>query len=185
MTSRSVAVYGTCGAVLVACLAAANMPSQDPEPVAPRAARPAPISPDAIVAQVQSEAARLHARTAGAPAPSAAVRNPFAFAALNPQGPRPHALGTGIVQATVASDALPAVPPAPVLVLMGIAEDTTGTATGTAPHRTAIVGDAAETIYMVVEGDSLAGRYKVTKIGADAVELEDLATKAFRRIAMK
>jgi hypothetical protein len=64
---------------------------------------------------------------------------------------------------------------------MGIAEDTTGAA----PHRTAIVGDAAETIYMVIEGDSLAGRYKVTKIGADAVELEDLTTKAFRRIAMK
>lgn len=181
MKSRSVAVYGTCGAVLVACLAAANMPSQEPEPAAPRAARPAPISPDAIVAEVQSEAARLHARTAGAPAPSAAVRNPFAFGALNAPGTRHQPSGTGIVQATVASDAGPAGPPPPVLVLMGIAEDTAGTAL----HRTAIVGDAAETIYMLVEGDSFAGRYKVTKIGADAVELEDLTTKAFRRIAMK
>jgi hypothetical protein len=180
MTSRSVAVYGTCGAVLVACLAAANMPSQDPEPAAPRAARPAPISPDAIAAQVRSDSARLDARRAEAPTPSAAVRNPFAFGAPA-SSPQHRTVSGGTVQATVSSDAPAAAPAAPALVLMGIAEDTTGAA----PHRTAIIGDAAETIYMVIEGDSLAGRYKVTKIGADAVELEDLTTKAFRRIAMR
>jgi hypothetical protein len=184
MTSRNVAVYGTCGLVLVACLAAANMPSQDPEPAAPRAMRPAPISPDAIAAQVQTEAARLHARMAEPPAPSAAVRNPFAFGTANAPGTR-RALSAehgaplpGVVQAAVASDAPPA---APALLLMGIAEETTATGT----HRTAIVGDAAETIYMVVEGDSLAGRYKVTKIGADAIELEDSATKGIRRLALR
>jgi hypothetical protein len=169
--------------VLVACLAAANMPSQDPEPAAPRATRPAPISPDAIAAQVQTEAARLHARMAEPPAPSAAVRNPFAFGTANAPGTR-RALSTehgaplpGVVQAAVASD-----PPAPpALLLMGIAEDTTASGT----HRTAIVGDAAETIYMVVEGDSLAGRYRVTKIGADAIELEDSATKGIRRLVLR
>jgi hypothetical protein len=181
MTSRSVAVYGTCGAVLVACLAAANMPSQDPEPAPPRTARPAPISPEAIAAQVQSESARLYARRAQAPTPSAAARNPFAFGAPGAPSPPQRTPSAGIVQAAVAADAPGAASAAPALVLMGIAEDTTGAA----PHRTAIVGDAAETIYMVVEGDALAGRYKVTKIGADAVELEDLSTKAFRRIAMK
>src|SRR6476646_10397731 len=39
MTSRSAAVYGVGAALLVACLAAANMPSQDPEP-RERPARP-------------------------------------------------------------------------------------------------------------------------------------------------
>ena len=36
---------------------------------------------------------------------------------------------------------------------------------------------------MVREGDWLGGAYKVKKIGADAVELEDVTTKAFRRLA--
>jgi hypothetical protein len=181
MTSRSVAVYGTCGIVLVACLAAANMPSQEADPAPPSAPRPARISPDAIAAEVQSEAARLHARMSAAPPPSAAVRNPFAFGTANAPGARHPALSTGapsgLVQATVASET----PAAPALLLMGIAEDTTGTGT----HRTAIIGDAAETIYMVVEGDSLAGRYKVTKIGADAIELEDAVTKGIRRLALR
>jgi hypothetical protein len=37
----------------------------------------------------------------------------------------------------------------------------------------------------VVEGDAVADRYTVTKIGADAVELEDQVTKGYRRIALR
>ena len=79
---------------------------------------------------------------------------------------------------------------------MGIAEETTASG----PHRTAIIGlqqaqgdpgqsrglgGDGDAILMVVEGDSVAGRYRVTKIGADAVELEDQTTKAYRRLALR
>jgi hypothetical protein len=38
---------------------------------------------------------------------------------------------------------------------------------------------------MVTEGQPVGDRYKVTKIGADAVELEDILTKAYRRLALR
>ena len=84
-----------------------------------------------------------------------------------------------MVQASVAS--VPAAPVMPELLLMGIAEETSPAG----PHRTAIIGGAGDAIYMVVEGDAVAGRYRVTKIGVDAVELEDQATKGYRRIALR
>ena len=176
MTLRSAAVYGSCGAVLVACLAAANMPSQAPDPAPAREPRPARVTPDAIAAEIQSEAARLHTRMAEAPAPARASRNPFAFGgarASREAAPPP------MVEASVAT--APAAPAMPELLLMGIAEETSPAG----PHRTAIIGGAGDVIYMVVEGDAVAGRYRVTKIGVDAVELEDQATNGYRRIALR
>ena len=64
---------------------------------------------------------------------------------------------------------------------MGIAEETTAAG----PRRTAVIGGDGDTIYMVTEGQEVGSRYKVTKIGADAVELEDVLTKGYRRIAMR
>ena len=178
MSSRSAAVYGTCGVVLIACLAAANMPSQDSETGAPPPVRPAPVAPDAIAADVQSQAARLHSRMADAPLPAAHVRNPFAF------GERPMARRAasraGGVDAPVAPEAV-VTPSEPALLLMGIAEDTTPSG----PHRTAIIGGEGDAIFMVTEGESFAGRYKVAKIGADAIELEDQTTKGYRRLALR
>jgi hypothetical protein len=52
-------------------------------------------------------------------------------------------------------------------------------------HRTAVIGGAADAIYMVVEGQSFGDRYRVTTIGQDAVELKDLVTGAYRRLAMR
>jgi len=178
MSSKSVAIYASCGAILVACLAAANMPSQDAAVETAHASRVRAVQPDAIAADVQSQATRLHQRMSEAPAPSASVRNPFAFGAA----PRtPHAAPpTDIVRATVAPDPAPAVEPAPALLLMGIAEETMAAG----PTRTSIIGEG-DTIFMVVEGESVAGRYKVNKIGADAVELEDQATKGYRRLALR
>ena len=73
------------------------------------------------------------------------------------------------------------VPPLPPLTLMGIAEETTAAG----PKRTAVIGGDGDTIYMVTEGQPVGTRYKVTKIGADAIELEDLLTKGYRRIALR
>ena len=177
MSRKSAAVYAACGAILIACLAAANMPSQDADVAAPRSARPARVQPDAIAADVQSQAARLHERMADAPVPSAAVRNPFSFGAPRVQ----RVARTEVVQTTVASDTLAAEAPAPALLLMGIAEETTASGL----RRTAVIGGEGDAIFMVVEGESVAGRYKVTKIGADAVELEDQTTKGYRRLALR
>jgi len=178
MSSKSAAVYASCGAILVACLAAANMPSQDPDADMTHAARVPRMHPDAIAADVQTQAARLHERMAEAPTPSAAVRNPFAFGASRIQ----HAPRTSdVVQAAVAVDAAAVLTPVPALLLMGIAEETSAAG----PRRTAIIGGDGDAIFMVVEGDSVAGRYKVTKIGGDAVELEDQTTKAYRRLALR
>jgi hypothetical protein len=182
MTSRSAAVYGVGAALLVAYLAAANMPSQDPQP-RERGARPAGTSgTESLAVEVRSQAARLHARMAEAPVPDPNPRNPFAF------GPSPRAARPGpregMVRATVVPDAgTPAAvePPLPVLTLMGIAEETTPAG----PRRTAVIGGEGDIIYMVTEGQPVGPRYKVTKIGADAIELEDVLTKGYRRIALR
>src|SRR5215468_6147251 len=140
MTSQNAVVYGTCGAILVACLAAANMPSQDAAAAMTHAAREARVHPDTIAADVQSQAARLHKRIAEAPAPSAAVRNPFAFGAPRVQR------AAHDVAPPVAADAVSSVAPAPALLLMGIAEETTPSG----PRRTAVIGGEGDAIFMVV-----------------------------------
>jgi hypothetical protein len=51
--------------------------------------------------------------------------------------------------------------------------------------RTAVVAAPGDQFYMVTEGQELAGRYRVSAVGADAVELKDLVTGATRRLALK
>ena len=170
-------VYVAGGGLLVAWIAAANMPSQDPDRANERP-RPAPAaSPATIVDEVQSQAARLQARMAHAPAPENNPRNPFAFGMT----PRPSPAAHPVTAPAAAEAPAVFVPPPPALALMGIAEE----------HviggfrRTAVIGGEGDTIFMVTEGDAVGDRYKVTKIGADAVELEDLVNKGYRRLALR
>jgi Tfp pilus assembly protein PilP len=181
MTSSRAAVYGVGAALLVAYLAAANMPSED-QPSPTRAVRPAPAGPEALAGEVNAQAARLQARMAQAPVPDQSPRNPFSFG-LPARAARAAANRDGMVHAAVAPDIAPVAmeAPLPVLTLMGVAEETTPAG----PRRTAVIGGDGDTLYMVVEGQPVGARYKVTKIGADAVELEDLVTKGYRRIAMR
>ena len=178
MTSRTSVVYGIGGVLLVACLAAANMP-QERDGVTDRPARaPRARGPEALAIEVSAQATRLHELMAQAPIPDQSSRNPFSFAAA--RAPRTAA---SVVHAAVADEAAsaPLPPPLPPLTLMGVAEETTATG----PRRTAVIGGEGDTIYMVVEGDSVGDRYRVKKIGADAVELEDVVTNAYRRIALR
>jgi Tfp pilus assembly protein PilP len=181
MSTGKAAAYGVGAALLVAYLAAANMPSEDPKSPA-RAPRPAPSGPEVLAGEVSAQAARLQARMAQAPVPDPSPRNPFSFG-VRARAARAAVNHDGMVHATVAPDAAPEAiaPPLPVLTLMGIAEETTPAG----PRRTAVIGGDGDTLYMVVEGQPVGARYKVTKIGADAVELEDLLTKGYRRIAMR
>jgi len=174
MTAGKTALYGVGGALLVACLAAANMPSGD-RPAAPERTQSQSKSPDAIASEVESQATRLQTRMSQAPVVEQNPRNPFSFGAV----PRPRP--AQIVRAAVADEPAPAPPPLPMLTLMGIAEETTPQGL----RRTAVIGGEADTLFMVTEGQPVGERYKVTKIGADAVELEDIFTKAYRRLALR
>jgi hypothetical protein len=180
MTLRKAAGYGVGAALLVAYLASANMPVQEPDPHA-RAAHPtATTGTESLAVEVRSQAAKLHARMAQAPVPSSNPRNPFSFGAAS-RAARASEPG---VRAAVTPD--PGVvfapsPPLPVFTLMGIAEESSADG----PRRTAVIGGEADAIYMVVEGQMIGDRYKVKKIGADAVELEDLQTQGYRRLAMR
>ena len=180
MTPRNAAVYGIGGTLLVACLAAANMP-QAPDAQPARDARTAlPRTPDVLAIEVQSQAGRLQALMAQAPSPGVNPRNPFSFGAV--RASRAAAPAAPVAPAPVAEFvAAPLPPPLPALILMGVAEDTTPAGL----RRTAVIGGDGDTIYMVGEGDAVGERYRVTKISADAVELEDTLTKAYRRLALR
>lgn len=178
MTSKRAVIYGSAGVLLVAYLAVANSaPPRDRDVIPPRAARPPAPSAEAVARDMQTEAARLRERLQQAPVPDSNPRNPFAFGTARSTRPAP-----GIVRATVADAPEAAVaPPTPALSLIGMAEDTTPKGI----RRTAVLSGEGNAVYFVAEGDTLIGRYRVTKIGADAVDLEDLQTHGYRRLAMK
>jgi hypothetical protein len=180
MTSRRTAVYGVGAALLFAYLAAANMPTQE-SPSREPAARPAATTgTESLAVEVRGQAAKLHARMADAPVPDMNPRNPFSFGPPS-RASLPPVRDTLVHPAIVPEPAPAAVAPLPALTLMGVAEETTPAGV----RRTAVIGGDGDTIYMVVEGQAVGDRYKVTKIGVDAVELEDLVTHGYRRIAMR
>ena len=178
MISGRAAAYGVGGALLVAYFAAANMPSQDAGGARERPRPAATTGTESLADEVRSQATRLHARMAQAPVPENNARNPFAFGAT----PRPLRAAPPEVRAAIVDDPpAPAAPPPPMLTLMGVAEE----AVIGGFRRTAVIGGEGDAIYMVTEGQPVGDRYKVTKISADAVELEDLVTKAYRRLALR
>lgn len=179
MTLRRAATYGGLGTLVAAYLAAANSsPVQNGDAVRERSMHASATSgTQSIVSDVQAQAARLRARMQQAPVPEKNPRNPFAFAEIAPK-PRP----ADVVRATVAdAPVVDPVPAVPALSLLGMAED----ATPQGVRRTAVIGGAADAVYMVTEGETLIGRYRVSRIGADAVELDDLLTHGLRRLAMR
>ena len=179
MIARKAVFYGVGVALLASYFAAANMPSQDPEPVRERPVRGG-IVPGELAVEVSSQAARLQSRMAQAPLPESNPRNPFSFG-VAPRAPQPGTVRAMVAPLPDAPPLAPVAPPPPVLTLMGIAEE----ASPEGPRRTAVIGGEGDHLFMVKEGDVLGGAYKVKKIGADAVELEDLTTKAFRRLALR
>ena len=179
MSARNSALYVAGGALLFAYLAAANMPAPgSPVPERPSVAV-ATTGTDSLAGEVRAQTSKLQARMAQAPAPDEHSRNPFSFAA-RPLISRDANRGS-LVVAAVAAEPAPAVLAVPALTLMGVAEETVPGGV----RRTAVIGGDGDTIYLVIEGQPVGERYKVTKIGADAVELEDLLTHGYRRIAMR
>jgi hypothetical protein len=116
-------------------------------------------------AALAAEIDRLHERLRPTTAPQQPARNLFEFNARRaatrvfvPPPPPP-----------VAESVAPVQQPAPLLKLVGIAEDDSPDG----PVRTAIVSGSSE-LFLVKVGESVTGRYRVASIGADGVELEDV-----------
>jgi hypothetical protein len=176
MTSMRLSAYIGGGALLVGWLAAAaSAPVSEVPPARDRAQPAATSGSSSIASEVEAQASKLRARLSQAPTPSTRPRNPFSFAA------RRTVRATTVPAKPAADAAAPATPVVPALLLMGIAEDPSPDG----PRRTAVIGGAADTLYMVVTGQRIADRYEVTTIGSDAVELKDLLTGGYRRLALR
>lgn len=175
MAPARVAAYIGGTTLLIAWLSSAA--GIQPAPDAPREEEPRPEAArlDALAAGVQAQSARLRAKLAAAPA-ARTGRNPFAFESAAPAArPRQAAAAP---EPEAEPDEPSAGPSAPALVLLGVAEqDREGTV-----RRTAMIAGPGDQLFMVAEGEALAGRYRVGAVSADAVELVDLATGATRRL---
>lgn len=177
MTPGRAAAYIGGALLLAAWLSSAATSLQEPE--ARPDPRPEPTSgTDTLGADVQAQAARLRSRLAAAPVPQEPGRNPFTFAAR----PAPRVRHAPAVPAPPDPVATAApVDPEPALSFVGVAEQQT--AKGLV--RTAMIVDATEELLMVTEGQEVAGRYLVTAITPDVVELKDTSTGAVRRLALR
>lgn len=177
MTLRRTAVYIGGGALLIAWFAAAGAPMRDPTPPrdVPREVA-ATSGAESLAGEIQSQATRLRERLAQAPAPDLHQRNPFRFAPV-----AEHPSRANVRAATAADAAALSVEAPPALTLMGIAEDQTSIGL----HRTAVIGGPGDAVYVVMEGQPVADRYRVTTIGQDAVELADVTTGGYRRLALR
>jgi hypothetical protein len=131
---------------------------------------------DARGRAMAAEVARLRDRLRPTVAPREPRRNLFQFSAVRPPSvpaaPRP--------PVSEAAPVVAAAPPAPPFKLIGVAED----AGPAGPVRTAIVSAPGQ-LFLVKEGQNVTLRYRVTKISADVVELQDLGDLTTLRLALK
>jgi len=157
------------GAVVVTAWVIASGPGPVRAPATERtsaaASNAAPPTP--------SHEQRLRERLAAMPSADDSHRDPFQFGATRRTEPPRAAM------APDASAAVVQTPAAPDLQLLGIAEDVRDGQ----PSRTAIIS-AMDGLFLVHEGEPVALRYQVRRIGADGVELEDLAAGTTLRITL-
>jgi hypothetical protein len=172
MTLTRATTYVGIASVLSAWLAGAGGLSVSPEITQPRP-RPIDVATQDLANDVQTQASRLRTRLSAAPAPREPIRNPFAFASR--EVPRPARAGTAVPQPADLN------PPEPPLTLAGLAERETPDGV----VRTALITSDSDELFMLVEGDTLGGRYRVKTIAAETVELTDLVNGATRRLTLR
>jgi hypothetical protein len=172
---RSAAIVGGV-ALLGAWLASATgLIPGDPEPAPPQPRASATSGGASLDQEVRAQAARLRDRLHRAPNPQPAGRNPFRFESRRPSVDRAVPSRPAVVEAPSA----PVVMPLPVK-LEGLAErEVDGT-----KKRFAILSIYTE-IFLVAEGETFNGRHRVKAIGADVVELEEIATGAISRLTIR
>jgi hypothetical protein len=139
---------------------------------APSAPAPAERTSTRVAVPERDGLAVLEHRAQPAPALNASRRNIFRErdrAAAAPAG----AIRVGVPAEPVPS--APPIPPAPVVTLLGLAE----TNEGGRVVRTAVISTGGE-LWMVKEGDTVAGRYRVAAVAADRVDLKDVQSGTLR-----
>ena len=149
-----------------------------PAPEAPAAAA-APAAGASPWFDLQRQRARLDQFTA-APAvvPS---RNPFRFEAP-PVRPGQSAAAERVPARQPARSGDAPTPAEPVVSVRLVGVATSPSANG--PSRSAILSGLGQ-VFIAGEGDLIAGRYRVTTVGEDAVELLDEATARVVRLALR
>lgn len=146
------------GGGIVAWLAVS--PNTGVAPSSPASTLQRPSAPNAFE-ELSAQSTRLRERRSGA-TPNEATRNPFRYRLTKP-APRPEPQRGHQLPAHM-EPALPIAPPPPPLTLSGVALKG-----GT---RTAIITGSGQ-LYLVGEGDTVAGRYAVVTVDAEAVLLRD------------
>ena len=175
MTPTRATAYVGLALVLVAWLAAAaGVTVTSPSP--PQARQAGVSATQALADEVQAQAARLRERMSHAPAPRTPVRNPFAFA---PRSTTQARQSTGLAPKPLEPEARE--PGEPPLQLVGIAEHETPAGV----VRTALITADSDELFMIVEGETLGGRYRVKTVLPAAVELTDLVTSTARRLSLR
>ena len=129
-----------------------------------------------LAADVQAQTLRLKSRLAVAPSPQEPSRNPFTFV---PRAVPDRRETTTRAHAEPPALSAPSLEPA--IELIGVAES----ASAKGPVRTAIISALSGELFLVKEGETIAARYRVGAVAADAVELNDLLTGAVRRLALR
>jgi hypothetical protein len=142
---------------------------------------PAPRQRDVSSFDLDEAAARLQARLDAPKRAETPARNPFEFGPI--ATPRRVAEP---MPPPVAAPVEPTAPQPPPFALTGVAENKNGDAL----ERTAILtgnnpGSADNQIYFAKVGDQVIGRYQVTAVGADAIELRELASGQIVRLGLR
>jgi hypothetical protein len=130
---------------------------------------PAPPGDNPIVTALQARAEQLRTYLAHPPPLRATARNPFRFADRQNAGAIPGRAPSGGAGTPLSEGGSPG--NVPVLALVGVAEN--GGPDG--PTRTAIVSGLGQ-LFLVKEGEEIAGRFKVVRIGPDATSMIDQAS---------
>jgi Tfp pilus assembly protein PilP len=156
------ALWVSGGGVLATWLAVSPAPNNIAATSPSAAARGAAAQTHATAEELNAQATRLRERTT-ALALRPSTRNPFAFNA--PKSAPRESTTRETAEAPAFAPAMP-VSIVPALKLAGVAQK--------AGKRTAIISSEGQ-IYLVGEGDSVAGLYTVVKVDADAVHLLDIA----------
>jgi hypothetical protein len=178
MTAKQTAAYSGGGLLLLAWLASASGLVQQPPPVGEPQSPVETSGTTTLAADVQAQTLRLKTRLSAAPAPQQPFRNPFAFAKREAPPRRERS-----VREAPAAAELPTVPAPdqPAIDLVGLAENQGEKGL----ERTAIISALSGELFMVKEGELIAGRYRVKAIEKTAVELTDLISGTSRRLTLR
>ena len=172
MSFKRTAAIAVIGGALIAWLAGAATSNRPLPPLPPTIKTPI----EARGAALEDEIARLHERLRPSASPRLPTRNLFAYrvtAHAVPPAPPPPAR-------PAVADAPPAAPSLPPLKLAGIGEDEGPDG----PVRIAFISGEGQ-LFMVKEGEMVTPRYRVARIAADVVELQDVNDMTTRRLAMR